>query len=128
MTTYTATFRTADTWAAHEIDAATPEQALQQAHTLAAAKKSTLDWCTYDPASIDIEEIEITGPDDTGACWQSDDLALRLAADDLLAALEQAVEALNTVPRFRVPHLDTDSYAIASLCDRTIAKAKGGAA
>jgi len=48
------------------------------------------------------------------------------AAGDLLTALEQAVQALNTAPRFKVPHLDTDSYAIASICDRAIAKAKGG--
>jgi len=55
----------------------------------------------------------------------------RTAADalvpELLAALEQAVAALNTVPRFRVPSPDTDSYRIASICDRAIAKAKGGA-
>jgi hypothetical protein len=49
------------------------------------------------------------------------------SAPDLLAALEQAVAALNTAPRFAVPSLDTDSYAIAALCDRAIAKAKGGA-
>ncbi len=49
------------------------------------------------------------------------------AGPTLLAALEQAVAALNTAPRFRVPSLDTDSYRIASLCDRAIAKAKGGA-
>ena len=46
---------------------------------------------------------------------------------ELLAALEQAVAALNTVPRFRVSSPDTDSYRIASICDRAIAKAKGGA-
>ena len=46
---------------------------------------------------------------------------------DLIAALEQAVAALNTAPRFRVASLDTDSYRIASICDRAIAKAKGGA-
>ena len=49
------------------------------------------------------------------------------AAPELLATLEQAVAALNTAPRFRVPSLDTDSYKIAALCDRVIAKAKGGA-
>jgi len=31
--------------------------------------------------------------------------------------LKQAREALNTAPRFDVPGLDTDSYAIAALCD-----------
>jgi hypothetical protein len=48
----------------------------------------------------------------------------RDAAPDFLAALEQAVAALNTVPRFRVHSLDTDSYRIAALCDRAIANAK----
>jgi hypothetical protein len=51
----------------------------------------------------------------------------RDSAPDLVAALEQAVAALNTAPRFRVASLDTDSYRIASICDRAIAKAKGGA-
>jgi hypothetical protein len=45
------------------------------------------------------------------------------AAEDLLAALWQAVDALNTAPRFQVGA--SDSYAIASLCDRAIAKATG---
>ena len=49
------------------------------------------------------------------------------AAPELLAALDQAVKALNTAPRFHVPVLGTDSYKIAALCDRAIAKAKGGA-
>ena len=48
-------------------------------------------------------------------------------APTLLEALQQAVAALNTAPRFAVPSLDTDSYRIAALCDLAIAKAKGGA-
>jgi hypothetical protein len=51
----------------------------------------------------------------------------RDSVPDLVAALQQAVAALNTAPRFRVQSLDTDSYRIASICDRAIAKAKGGA-
>ncbi len=48
----------------------------------------------------------------------------------LLEACEQALTALNTAPRFRVPALDTgtekmDSYKIASLLTRLIALAKG---
>jgi len=54
-------------------------------------------------------------------------LRLRLAASELLDALEKAVEALNTAPRFKVPGLDTDSYAVAAICDEAIALAKGGA-
>jgi hypothetical protein len=56
-------------------------------------------------------------------------MRLRLAARDLLNAVQKAVAALNTAPRFAVQHLDTDSYAIAAECDRAIGKAtKGGAA
>lgn len=43
---------------------------------------------------------------------------------ELTAALRQAVTALNTAPRFRVPSLDTDSYRVASICDRALAHAK----
>ncbi len=50
------------------------------------------------------------------------------AAPDLLDALEQAVAALNEAPRFAVLGLDTDSYKIAAICDKAIAKAKRGAA
>jgi len=42
---------------------------------------------------------------------------------DLLDALRQAVTAPNTAKRFRVG--ETDSYSIASVCDRAIRKAEG---
>ena len=47
---------------------------------------------------------------------------------NLLAVLQQALTALNTAPRFKVPSLETDSYRIASLCDAAIAQTKRGAA
>jgi|SRR5271165_3347189 len=47
------------------------------------------------------------------------------ASEDMLAALDKAVAALNTAPRFKVPGLGTDSYAIAAICDQAIAKARG---
>lgn len=46
------------------------------------------------------------------------------AAPELLDALQEAVHALNTVPKFRVG--DTNSYAIANLCDQAINKAIRG--
>jgi hypothetical protein len=46
----------------------------------------------------------------------------------LIAVLQQALTALNTVPRFKVPSLETDSYRIAASCDAVIRKAKRGAA
>jgi hypothetical protein len=96
-TTYTATFRTADTWATHDIDAETPELALQQARALVENDANALDWCTYDPSSVPLEEIEISGPDGHDAVWQSDDLALRLASADLRDALEAETDAAQAV-------------------------------
>ena len=43
---------------------------------------------------------------------------------NLIAVLQQALTALNTAPRFKVPSLETDSYRIAALCDEVIAKTK----
>jgi hypothetical protein len=57
-----------------------------------------------------------------GDDWQSM-IDLVAAAPELLSALRQSVTALNMAPRFRVG--DTDSYAIASACDRAISKAEG---
>lgn len=45
------------------------------------------------------------------------------AAPELLAALQEAVTALNVKEKF--PVYDTDSYAIAARCDKAIAKAEG---
>jgi hypothetical protein len=45
--------------------------------------------------------------------------------DDLVEALELALDALNTAPRFHVR--DTDSYDIASRVSAVLAKSKGGA-
>jgi hypothetical protein len=125
MTTYTVYFRTDAESASHDIMADTPEQALALAHELDAPGEL---W--FDPYNgiMPVNEIVVCDPDGKKvAGWRDDDLRLRLAAQDLLDALEQAVQALNTAPRFAVPHLDTDSYKIASVCDRAVAKAKGGA-
>jgi hypothetical protein len=45
------------------------------------------------------------------------------AAPEMLAAMKQAVTALNVARRFKVG--ETDSYQIASACDAAIAKAEG---
>jgi hypothetical protein len=62
----------------------------------------------------------------TLASWESKDYRVQHAAPDLLKALQQAVAALNTAPRFKVPSLDSDSYEIAAVCDRALAKATAG--
>jgi hypothetical protein len=127
MTTYTIHFSTDAEFASHDIEADTPEQALALAQQLWNYNQEEL-W--FEPkVGIAMNEIAVLGPDGrVVAVWYDDELRLRLAASDLLEALELAVAALNTAPRFRVPHRDTDSYRIAVICDRAIAKAKGGAA
>ena len=73
-----------------------------------------------------VDEIVVDAPDgERVAEWLSPDLLLRLAAEDLFNALEKALTALNTAPRFKVPKLSTDSYVIAAECGRAIAKATG---
>jgi len=127
MKTYLATFYTDAHYAEHPVKAANPEQALKQARGLADDPNWLPDFESYDGAG-DINHIEIrTSTMTTVAEWQDDDLRLRLAAGDLLDALRQAVQALNEAPRFPVPGLLTDSYRIAAICDRAIAKAKGDA-
>jgi len=73
-------------------------------------------------------EGDVVAETDSGkpVAVQSADAELLAAAPALLAALKQALAALNTAPRFDVPSLDTDSYRIASVCDRALAAATGG--
>jgi len=51
------------------------------------------------------------------------DAALICAAPDLLDVCRDALAALNTAPRFKVPSRSTDSYAIAARLEKAIAKA-----
>ncbi len=127
MTTYSVRFRNSIASACEDIEADTPEDALALARKF--VDEDSLDLCLegYDLSSP-VNEIVVN--DDDGnelAFWLSEDMRLRLAGQDLLDALEQAVAALNEAPRFAVPGLDTDSYKIAAICDKAIAKAKGGA-
>jgi hypothetical protein len=124
MPTYTATFRTDAEYARHDFKAATPAEALALARAFYDDHTEELYFESYD-SGMEVDEIEISGPDGSElAVWQDEDLALHLAASDLLEALQQAVTALNAAPRFAVPGFDTDSYDIAALCDQAIAKAK----
>lgn len=128
MRNYTAHFFTSADWAIRRIKARSPAHALQLAHELYDEHTEVLDFQSYDTTDgLDSIEIWDAGRKNV-ASWQSDAYLLRQAADVLLEALERAVAALNTAPCFRVPHLDTNSYEIAALCGRAIAKAKGGAA
>jgi hypothetical protein len=127
MTTYEVYFIHDAGTATHEFEAKTPEQALTLAREFYADPDSELHFEECD--ELTVNEIAVVGDASKKiAVWRSDELCLRLAGEDLLRALEQAVAALNHAPRFAVPSLETDSYRIAAICDLAIAKAKGGAA
>ena len=59
--------------------------------------------------------------EDTDGALQEANARLATAAPAMLEALRLAQRALNTAPRFRVG--DTDSYKIAAVVERVIAKA-----
>ena len=124
MTTYNVKFETDTHSAGDKIEAVTPEEALEQACAWLETAPETLSWERFEIGAVNF--IEITEDEGKGfALWRSEELTLRLAAPDLLAALEQALEALNTAPRFRVRGLDSDSYKIAAVCEAAIMRAKG---
>lgn len=126
MNTYRVYFRSELQWASRDIEANTPEQALTEAKRIAEERYLELYFENFSGFDAQINEIEVCDPEDnTLAEWLDNDLRLRLAAADLFEALKQALQALNTAPRFQVRHLGSDSYKIASLCQRAIAKARG---
>jgi hypothetical protein len=75
----------------------------------------------YDAKGDKVAETDSEKPADL----QCADATLLGASPAMLVALERAVVALNTAPRFRVPNLDTDSYEIAATCDQAIRAARG---
>jgi hypothetical protein len=97
MPTYTAHFFTEADWAETTIKAQSPKQALQRARQIESDETETLDFASYDTTN-GVERIEIWAADGrTVAEWESDDLRLRLAATDLLAALETQTDAAQAV-------------------------------
>ena len=72
-------------------------QALRRARQIESEETETLDFQSYDGTN-GIERIEIWAADRrTVAEWQSDDLRLRLAAGELLEALDAQTEAAQAV-------------------------------
>jgi hypothetical protein len=97
MPTYTAHFFTEADWAKTTIKAASPRQALQRARQIECEETETLDFQSYDGTN-GVERIEIWGADRrTVAEWASDDLRLRLAAGELLEALNAQTDAAQAV-------------------------------
>ena len=94
---FEAYFYTEADWAQTTIKAATPEQALQRAHRIESEETETLNFQNYD-GGRGVEHIEIQSADgNTVAEWRHEDLKLRLAARDLLDALESQTDAAQAV-------------------------------
>lgn len=124
MTIYTAQFRTDADYAERTFKAKTAKQALALARTFYDEHDGELLFQKYDGGSP-VNEIEISGPDGSGlAIWQDDDLRLRLAATDMLDALELCEDALANLAR-----LDDGTPSISALhaARAAIAKAKPSA-
>ena len=86
--TYTAHFFSQTDWAETTIKATSPELALQQARQIESEETEMLDFQSYD-SGAGVEHIEIQSTDgSTVAEWRSEDLRVRLAAQDLLEALK----------------------------------------
>ena len=99
MTKYIAHLYTEADWAETEIKAATPAQALERAREIEADRLEILDFQSYGGAGDGVEHIRIIRASDgeTVAEWKSKTLTLRLAASDVLDALEAQTDAAQAV-------------------------------
>jgi hypothetical protein len=98
-----------------DIDAATPEEALEKAQAISTDE---LSWEVFEIG--DINFIEITEDKGDGfAMWRSDELTLCLAAPDLLEALEVLGAAIEEGD----PQTIADRWC--GQCRRAIDRAKG---
>jgi hypothetical protein len=94
---YTAFFYTEADFAEVTIMARSPKLALKRARRIESDETEILNFQSYD-SGAGIEHIEIRAPDGhTVAEWKHGDLHLRLAARDLLEALESQTEAAQAV-------------------------------
>jgi hypothetical protein len=97
MPTYIAYFRTDTDWAETTITARTPQQALTRARAFYQEHEDELLFQDYGEARP-VNEIEIASDGRDGlAFWRDDDLLRRLAARDLLEALEDQTDAAQAV-------------------------------
>ena len=126
MTSYTVHFRNSTAWASDEVEADTPENALALARK--GVDDGSLDlW--FDAYDMTSEVNEIAVNDDDGnelAFWCDEDTSLRLAARDLLDALEELVSRERT--EAAECGFTDDEMTWLEDARRAIASAKGGAA
>jgi hypothetical protein len=122
MTTYTAKFFTDTDHAEETFEAETPEQAVTLARAFYDEHDEELQFESYDSGGMPVNEIQISDPEGNElAFWLNDDLRLRLAASDLLDALEAAVE------RLEISNYAGQEDAYIAQAKAAIGKAKGGA-
>ena len=122
MTTYTAHFRTDADFATREFKAATPEQALKKARRF---DPLDLMFESYD-GGMPVNEIAIKDADyNELAIWRDDDLRLRLAAQELLDAVEFCAMTLYDLEASKRKGYIAEAIRLAQAA---LAKAKGGAA
>ena len=118
MNTFQVYLRSDIAWCRKDIETATPSQAVEFARHLSEQDPAQLDE-HYEACDCPVNEVEVL--DQHGnqlAEWQSDDLRLRLAAQDLLDAAELVVARWS----------QGDLADAVRQLDAEIAKAKGGAA
>ncbi len=126
MTTYTAYFRSDAEFATKSFVAKTPEKALRKARDFLEKHGDQLDFEPYDHGGMAVDEIEIRTDDAHElAVWHGEDLRLRLAARDLLKALQDQTELAQKV----VDHWATGDLATAvRALDATIPKTRAAIA
>jgi hypothetical protein len=124
MKTYTAHFRTDAEFATYDFEADTPEQALTLARQFYDDDPLDLMFESYN-GGMPVNEIAIEDAHDNElAVWQDDDLRLRLAAQDLLDAVEFCAMTLYDLEASKRKGYIAEAIGLAQAA---LAKAKGGA-
>lgn len=122
MPNYVAEFFTDGDYATRSFKARSPQDALKKARVFYDERTEELMFQSYDGGQ---PVTEISVRDAKGcevALWQDDELRLRLAADDMLEALELCVDCLEEPERDKD---GTPSTSALDLARAAIAKAKG---
>ena len=94
MPTYKVAFRTDAEFAIRVFKARSPQAALKQARAFYEDHAEDLMFESYDGGHPVTEIVVRDAAGSEVALWQDDDLRLRLAADDLLAALQHCADCL----------------------------------